>query len=548
MPKRKLLLAGWLMILMIILPVMAVSAKDSVFSVQYGKMVSGKFINTPEKWNTSVKADARVRTVKVADRNGKRCYWMIHGNDGRTGLVQSGKTFTVRGNVRLTPVWKKIFTVRFWNRSGSAEYTGERITFCKGESWQAPSVKTPASYIVAGWSRTNDNVKADFICGQKYTAAADLNLYAVVRKRGTVCVRFFSQSAGAEYRNLRTYAPEGSAVTLPKCPNTEGCAFLGWSSRTSQLTAEYKAGEILTAAKNRNLYAVFAKKDSSKTYLEMIDGSEYKVVVPDGSTVRFPSVYLGEKKTLQGWSTKKGQTCNPQYLEGDIIPKKPGTYYMVAADSPARNTLRWSTVKVRESRKYAQVYILGDSRIKHIDFQFSDTLKKTKILALGGSKYPWVEGEGYRWLLRELKADNRKIRGKKAVIFCHGINDMRNIDKYVAFYRSKARELRTLGCEPYVMSLNPFCAVQHTMHKQLNGSPGFWEKRTQPLLKNFNDKLSRELDGTVTYLDVNTYLRKTGWPTADLTTYHKADGLHYTLDTNKRIISYASRLLDKNYK
>ena len=286
-------------------------------------------------------------------------------------------------------------------------------------------------------------------------------------------------------------------------------------------------------------------KNPNVAQLKYNDGKTYKTFVVDGKTDVFPSVALSGK-TLQGWSTKKGQKVNAQYMEGDIIPKKAATYYMVVMPTPSNSQLG-STGKVTESSKYAYVYFVGDSRMAHANARFGYKLSKTRFIAKSGSGYDWLveKGGGYAQLISKIKSDNRRTSKKKAVIFCHGINDLTNINKYIAFYDAKAKELKSLGCNIYVMSINQFCGAQRSYYMKVTQNKIYTEKRTYKLLRAFNTALKN--DKNYTYIDIYTYLNKTGWPTADLTDHPIPDGLHYTQDTTKRIVTQAIRLMDAHY-
>ena len=517
-------------------------AGSETYSVRYGKIVDGSFVNSYSKWNTTVEGGKKLKTVAMKDKNGKRCWWRVRGNDGNTALIRSGESFTVKGNARLTPVWRKIYTIRFYNKSGTKEYTSKKMTFCRDERLQLPTLKVSSIYQFSGWSRKKGSSAADYTCTKKYTMTSDLNLYAAVHKRQWYTVRFWSQAAGSEYTQLNSAVLEGGTLTLPKLSDTSAYRFLGWSYTPKQTQTSLTAGTVITVTKNIKLYAVFAVKSGPKVYLKNFDGSTYMLLIPDGKTIRFPSVSLGKKKTLQGWSTTKGKTNSPEYLEGQIIPAKAAVYYMVVAATAN------SGVTLKESSSYSQVYFVGDSRMQHCSLQFGSKLKKTKFIAESSSGYDWlaVKGTGYASLVKTIKADNKKISGRKAVIFCHGVNDMGNISLYINFYKSKAKELQSLGCRLYVMSVNPFCAKQRQWYRVTHGDSEYQEKRTQEQRETFNRRLKTDLKGTYTYLDVSSYLVKTGWPTCSADSEAVADGLHYSTDTNKKIINRAEALIDLN--
>ena len=128
MKKTRAFLGFYLLAALVLLFSITASADETTFSVRYGEMKDGSFVNSYSKWNTRAQDKETIRTVSMKDKGGKRCWWRIRGNGGSTGLVRSGESFTVTGNVRLTPVWRKIYTIRFYNKKGTKEYKSKKLT------------------------------------------------------------------------------------------------------------------------------------------------------------------------------------------------------------------------------------------------------------------------------------------------------------------------------------------------------------------------------------------------------------------------------------
>ena len=414
-----------------------------------------------------------------------------------------------------------------WNRKAVA---GQKIT--------TPKVSDRTDGTRCWWRANNRTGSDEIRSGGTYTVKGNTNFYAVWRK--LYSVRFMNQAGTSENKNLRLTLCSGETYKTPSMTPPTGYSFAGWSASKNSSSAQYKAGQTVKMTGNRILYAVFVKKTVPATVtLKRPNGATYAVISPDGRKT-FPSVGLSGRKTLQGWDESNGKTKNPKYLEGDVIPKKSAVYYMVLNDADADK----GNVSIKESMKYVCSYFVGDSRMQYSQAQFGSTLRKTKFIALGGMGYNWLSKEasdgGYRRLISTLKTDVKKTKGKRAVIFCLGVNDLQNIDSYVKFYKSKATELKNLGCDLFVMSVNPFCAMQRQLEMRTYYSskhPNYTERRTKSLRDAFNAKL-KGLSGTYKYIDSFSYLVKTGWPTLNASIGF-ADGLHYTKATNQRIINYA---------
>ena len=531
-----------LIICMLLFPLPVLAGND-IYHVRYGKMKDGAFVETQPKLKLDAKKGTSVRTPSVADKGGRRCYWQIHGNGGAAGEVVNGGKFTLKGNARLTPVWKKLCTIRLFKYNGAKEHKNLKITLPKGEKYKLPSIKPHESKWFYGWSKTKNASAAAYTCGKTYTMSGNMTLYEVIAPKAKYTVHFRSQTGALEFANEKMEVYDGTSITLPVHPNSESYAFLGWSQNKSMLTPQYHPGQKLKVTRDMTLYAVYVI-NSNVAILRYNDGNSYRSIVADGKTAVFPGAGF-KGATLQGWSTKKGQTCNPEYLEGDIIPKRAAIYYMVIAPTPKVST-PVSDIHVQGSSKYAVTYFVGDSRMWHAATTFGKSMKKTKFVTRSGSQYDWLatKGNGYDKLIAKIKSDNRITKKKKAVIFCHGINDLGNKDKYIAFYNAKAKELKSLRCDIYLMSINPFSAGQREYYIR-SVLPQYVETRNFNQLKEFNAAL-KKVKG-YTYVDIYSYLMKTGWPTADVNDPTMADGLHYPVDTTAKIVGLAIRIMDSHY-
>ena len=286
-----------------------------------------------------------------------------------------------------------------------------------------------------------------------------------------------------------------------------------------------------------NAAPAMAKTQTYTAKLYTYQGVLWRTIKVDDETV-FPAQSFEEGRTFQGWSTKKGQRKGAIYKEQQKIPKKNASYYAVVS----RPSLEKAVGSLKEPGKYEKIYFVGDSRTEHLKNYFGKQMERTKFISESYKGYEWFirRGGGYDQLISALKKA-KKTKKKNAVIFCLGVNDLHNIDDYIAFYKSKASELKKQNCDLFVMSVNPFSPKQRSRFK-LKNTPGYEEKRTLSLVNTFNNKLKNELGGKYRYLDVNSYLYKIGF-------CYKAgsnkvpDGLHYTKTTYRNILSYTFSLI-----
>ena len=135
--------------------------------------------------------------------------------------------------------------------------------------------------------------------------------------------------------------------------------------------------------------------------------------------------------------------------------------------------------------------------------------------------------------------------GKTAVIFNHGVNDLNHnwsnvnvkslANTYTSYMKKLGRTLQKKNCDLYYMSVNP-----------LNSGTSARLGRHDPQeIRQFNQRLCRQLGGMYQFIDTYFYLRKNGYGTARwLDRQNEDDGLHYTYKTYKRIFSYCMKSIN----
>ena len=503
--------------------------------------------------------------------------------------ANSGKTKTVR--------------VRYFNTRGTKEYKGRKAVLKKNEKFTAPALRDTSSHVFLGWSKKKNSRKVSFTPEKKYTLKSDLKLYAVWKEKPKRTIRFYTRKGEKEYSSLRITRHVGETYRLPRLKDTKTYRFLGWAKKKSAVSAELFTGDKVTVSRNEKYYAVTIRKTDCYAKFVLSDGTVFQVARVDGRTVRFPAVVSGGRRTSQGWSTVRGRTCNPEYTIEEIVPKRNATYYSVDADNLNGTD---DGNRIRESEKYLHTYFVGDSRIYLGSYYMRDEFSKTRLIARSGSGYTWLAEDGYQKLVNAIRKDNAAAaaeaeaaaaeaeeaqaaaeeaageaeegnkeaeeaaeeaaeaaeeaaeaaeeaaeeaeeaeNARKAVVFCSGVHDLQRVNDYISFYRKKAPELRELGCDVYVMSVNPFNSVQYCYtQRNFNGHPHYKESRSYEKLRTFNKKLEMELAGTCEYIDTYSYLMRTGWATYSIYS-HKPDGLHYTKPITRRVFNYTADFLDR---
>ena len=130
-------------------------------------------------------------------------------------------------------------------------------------------------------------------------------------------------------------------------------------------------------------------------------------------------------------------------------------------------------------------------------------------------------GEGYYWLINDgiEQLDLALEENPDAMVIINlGVNDLKEIDSYLAFYPELFDEYPEASF--YIMSVNPVSDD--------------YEGISNEDIEAFNEKIQDAFPGQ--YLNCYSYLRSEGFETAD--------GLHYTYETYRAIHYYAAMMLD----
>lgn len=226
--------------------------------------------------------------------------------------------------------------------------------------------------------------------------------------------------------------------------------------------------------------------------------------------------YFDERGRLgTGWRRIRGNRYyfskrNAQRLKGW---NKIGTKKFYFDNKGVLQTNRWvKGVYVNEKgfEVKAKRIFIGDSRT----VELSKVVKKKDVfIAKYGRGYKWFAGEGLRHLKKELKANPYS-----AVIFNLGINDLYNVDNYLAIYKRLIRSYPRARF--YFVSINP---VEETLMVDV-GYP--LAQRNNARIEDFNIKLMETFPDS--YIDCNKYLTDRGFVADTEYGTGTIDGLHYT--------------------
>lgn len=291
-------------------------------------------------------------------------------------------------------------------------------------------------------------------------------------------------------------------------------------------------------------YAV--RKKSYHVYLYSKTGTLLKSVeVAKNSSYTLPAAMNKNGYTMMGWSSKKGQSTNPEYEVGEKIKVtsdiKLYSVLYIRSKETNYSGLKMQSVTDGILSKYKKVIFVGDSRTNRMNLAlkvsgYAPSSDNISFICKEGQGLSWLKESGYNQILKAV-GSSTSLRSKPiAVVFNLGINDLSNASKYVTYMKSIASELEKRGCKLYYMSVNPINSK----------NIAYWGKKTrsEAEVRNFNAKIKSGLcgsRGSYTYIDTYSYLLKYGYSTNGNNAGYdleKDDGLHYTVATSKRIFRY----------
>ncbi|WP_308784157.1 hypothetical protein [uncultured Blautia sp.] len=348
-------------------------------------------------------------------------------------------------------------------------------------------------------------------------------------------VRFYTHDGKREYISKRKLMDKRQSVTLPSVPCGSTYKGIGW---TSTVNGRYirKPGTKAAVTGNMKFYAAIEK--TSSVTLRYSNGKLYRRIYTSSQQIpAFPAVGLRNGDMVLGWSREKGKTMDPEYMTGDRIPSKTGTYYMVTF--PKESDRKPSGLYM--PNRYDRVYWVGDSRTVGIAGLIKkDVSPNVSFICKGSQGLEWFRKTAFKQLYSQVR--NRPKQEKKAVIINLGVNDLYNINAYLRVMPEYARKLKAYNCKMYYMSVNP---VNSAMMRNFTHRNPY---RSEKKVHDFNQRIYKGLctgkSKTFTYIDCCSYLERKGW-ISNRYDGGILDGLHYSNGTSLRIYQYGMKMLDK---
>jgi len=173
-------------------------------------------------------------------------------------------------------------------------------------------------------------------------------------------------------------------------------------------------------------------------------------------------------------------------------------------------------IKAKEKSKntYETLFIMGDSRSVGMSYIDDST----------SHQYTAKVSEGYKYFNNNYEAVLEKATSKDAIVINFGVNDLSNVDKYIELFNKIAKNTKA---KIYFLTVNP-------VDEEKEAKNGYSIKNKD--IDTFNEKMIKGLDSKITVIDSNSILKEEGFDTTD--------GIHFTKDTYKKILSIIEKQFD----
>lgn len=452
----------------------------------------------------------------------------------------------------------KVCKVTFQNHKG----TSKSAVFQKlGKSVKAGSTITLPKisikgYRVYGWTTSKGKSSPLYKMGSKYKIQKDTCFY-LVSKRIVYTVDFYSNAGKTSkaYSKLQLKAYYGQTVTLPRAPALSGYRRLGWTGTAGSGTVKYAHKSQIKITKSLRLYAVY-RKQYKVTFYSRNGKSIYETKTIDaGETCTFPSIVSPKGYTFLGWSSSPNQRVSPKYIARQTVRvNKALKFYAVCY--PVSQEQNLANLPVPDPEKYTKVIFVGDSRTYQAQCAFqalyglqSPVFQNVEFVAKSGSGLAWLKSTGYPELLNKVGEGGTEQK-PIAVIFNHGVNDLSPANvysDYVTTMKKIAEELGEKHVVLYYMSVNPMNRMDYEDAYKETKKNLKYEDRVLTINQVIKSGLCTS--GPYHYIDCYQYLMKNGF------SYNSGkklagtntggnDGIHYTVQTYKRIYAYCIHVLN----
>ena len=184
--------------------------------------------------------------------------------DGKGTTYQPSAKYTANANLTLYAQWaKKTYTVTYNANGGSGAPASQTKTHGV-DLTLASGLPTRTGYDFMSWNTKADGKGTTYKPSAKYTANANLTLYAQWAKKTYTVTYNANGGSGAPASQTKTH---GVALSLASGkPTRDGYNFVSWNTKVDGKGTTYQPSAKYTANANLTLYAQWAKKTYTVTY------------------------------------------------------------------------------------------------------------------------------------------------------------------------------------------------------------------------------------------------------------------------------------------
>lgn len=276
-------------------------------------------------------------------RTGYRFLGWSQSASANTPSYLAGSTQTFSGSVTLYAVWELLTYTISYNANGGVNAPAAQTKTYGQNLTLSSSAPTRNGYLFKGWSTSSTATTAQYQPGGTYSANGNATLYAVWQVITETHTLTYNANGGvdAPAAQTQTYDVENqrSFTVTNQQPTRDGYAFRGWSN-TASGAVDYAAGDTITAAADKTIYAVWEKTRFTITY-DANGGTNPPAAqtkekdVPIALTMDAPEK---QSSVFVGWSTDPSAT-EAAYHGGDLFTANADTVLYAVWGSSRRRSV-----------------------------------------------------------------------------------------------------------------------------------------------------------------------------------------------------------------
>ena len=233
-------------------------------------------------------------------------------NGGGQDTLKAGDTVTVTADMTFDAVWDaNKYKITYIANNGTDEKKEKEFAFGGDviipSSDDADIAFTYSKHLFNSWNTAADGSGTKYSAEAKYTAAADLTLYAVWDDAYQITINLNDGQGDSSYTGV-----VGTSPSALKTPVKKGYTFKGWKisgtdtafSTETALSEDVSIEAVWEANKYKITYIANDNTESKKETEWVFDGAGYKILPVDDSSIGF--TYLDH--AFDSWNTKEDGT------------------------------------------------------------------------------------------------------------------------------------------------------------------------------------------------------------------------------------------------